>query len=79
MVKTGIITIEKLIEIMSENPKKRFGIQDGDSYSIWKLDEEYVVNSNEFISLGKATPFEGYELNAVNYLTVTNGKITYEK
>ena len=79
MVKTGIITIEKLIEIMAENPKKRFGIQDGDSYSVWKLDEEYIVNSNEFISLGKATPFEGYELNAVNYLTVTNGKITYEK
>ena len=64
---------------MVENPKKRFDIQDGDSYSIWKLDEEYVVDSREFVSMGKATPFDGYELSAVNHLTVTNGKITYEK
>ena len=79
LVKTGIITLEKLIEIMSENPKKRFGIKDNDSYSVWALEEEFVVNPEEFISMGKATPFEGYTLKAVNYLTVTNGKITYEK
>ena len=79
LVKTGIITLEKLIEIMAENPKKRFGIKDDDSYSVWALEEEYVVNPEEFISMGKATPFEGHTLKAVNYLTVTNGKITYEK
>ncbi|MBE5731572.1 MAG: dihydroorotase [Clostridiales bacterium] len=79
MVKTGIISLEKLLDLMVYNPKKRFNITDGDSYSIWKLDEEYVVNPEKFISMGKATPFEGYELSAVNYLTVVNGKITYKK
>ena len=79
MVKTGVITLEKLIDLMVYNPKKRFGIKDGDSYSVWKLNEEFVVNTKDFLSMGKATPFEGYTLNAVNYLTVTNGIITYKK
>lgn len=79
MVKTGIISLEKLLDLMVYNPKNRFGITDGDSYSVWKLDEEYLVNPDKFISMGKATPFEGYKLNAVNYLTVTNGKITHKK
>ena len=79
MVKTGVITLEKLMDLMVYNPKKRFGIKDGDSYSVWKLDEEFVVDTKDFLSMGKATPFEGYTLSAVNYLTITNGTITYKK
>ena len=79
MVKTGFISLERLLELMVYNPKKRFNVSDGDSYSVWKLDEEYVVDTSKFLSMGKATPFSGYLLSAVNYLTVTNGKITYKK
>ena len=78
LVKKGIITLEKLLELLSTNPKKRFGIKD-QGYSVWALDERFTVNPAKFLSKGKATPFEGWELFAVNYLTVREGKIIYEK
>lgn len=78
LVKTGIISLEKLIELLSTNPRKRFGLYDT-GFSVWNLDEKFIVDTKEFLSLGKATPFENYELNAVNYLTVLNGKIIYKK
>ena len=79
LVKTGVITLEKLIEIMAINPRKRFGIPFGNDFSVWKLDEEFTVDPDEFVSMGKATPFAGEKLCGVNYLTVVNGKTVYEK
>ena len=61
-VKTGIITLEKLIEIMAINPRKRFDIPFGEDYCIWDLNKEITVNPDEFLSMGKATPFEGEKL-----------------
>ena len=78
-VKTGVITMEKLIELLSTNPKKRFGIAESADYSVWKLNEKFTVNPQEFMSKGKATPFDGFEMYGVNYLTVRNGKVVYEK
>ncbi|MBQ2021003.1 MAG: dihydroorotase, partial [Peptococcaceae bacterium] len=59
LVKPGILSMERLIELMVINPRKRFDLPFGCDYSIWDLDEAYTVDPNEFISLGKATPFEG--------------------
>lgn len=80
LVKSGVITLERLEELLSVNPRKRFGIpiNDGD-FSVWALDEEFVVNPDEFLSLGKATPFEGMTLSGVNYLTCFDGKSVYKK
>ena len=67
-VETGVITLEKLIELMSINPRKRFGIGGGTDegqsadFTVVNLDEEYTINSDEFYSMGKATPFEGYKV-----------------
>ena len=79
LVKRGVITLEKLIELMAINPRKRFGIPFGNDFSIWKLDEEFTVDPDEFVSMGRATPFEGERLCGVNYLTVVDGKTVYEK
>ncbi len=79
LVKTGIITLEKLTELLSVNPRKRFGIENGGDFTVWRLDEEYVVDPEKFLSMGRATPFEGDTLSARCVLTVHDGRVAYEE
>ena len=79
LVKPGILTMERLVELLVVNPRKRFGIELGCDYSIWDLEEEYAVDPAEFVSMGKATPFEGWKVNGRCMATVCNGKIVYMK
>ena len=79
LVKTGIITLEQLLQVRVVNPRKRFGIPFGEDFSVWDLDEEFTVDPQDFLSQGKATPFEGWKLQGVNYLTVCGGKVVYQK
>ncbi len=79
LVKTGIITLEKLIQLLSENPRKRFGIPLGNDFTVWNLDKEITVDPNDFLSMGKATPFAGWKLFGECVLTVCDGKIVYRK
>ena len=79
LVKPGILTMERLVELLVINPRKRFGIELGCDYSIWDLEEEYTVDPAEFVSLGKATPFEGWKVNGRCLATVCAGKIVYKK
>ena len=79
LVKTGIISPEKLTELMCYNPRMRFGIKDEKSFSLWNLGKEITVDPNEFLSKGRATPFENKKLFGENLLTVANGKIVYKK
>ena len=72
-VKTGIISLERLIELMSTNPRKRFGIELGESYTVFDLSREITVNPEEFLSKGRATPFEGVKLFGECLLTVKDG------
>ena len=76
-VKTGILSLERLVELMSTNPRKRFGISEDDGFTVWKLDEKYKVDPKEFLSMGHATPFEGDELYAKCVMTVCGDKIAY--
>ena len=78
IVKKGIITLDKLVDLMVYNPKERFGLPIGDSFSVWKLDEEIVVDPDKFISKGKATPFAGDKLLGKCYATVVGGKVVYK-
>ena len=78
-VRTGKLTLERLVELMAINPRERFNIPIGEDYSVWRLDDEYTVNPDEFLSMGRATPFEGDTLYAQNYLTVCGGKIVYKR
>ncbi len=76
LVKTGVVSFEKLIDLLSANPRRRFGIND-DGFSVWKLDEKYVINPDDFLSAGRATPFEGESVYGKCLYTVLGGKIVY--
>ncbi|MBQ8146342.1 MAG: dihydroorotase [Clostridia bacterium] len=74
-VKTGVITLEKLIELMSVNPRKRFGIDLGNSYTVFDLGKSYKVCPDSFLSMGRATPFEGVTLYGECLMTVKDGQV----
>ena len=79
LVKTGVITMERLMELLVVNPRKRFGIPyAADDWSVWDLDREFTVDPKEFRSMGRATPFEGWKLSGVCLMTVKDGKIVYQ-
>ena len=80
LVKKNIITLEKLVELMSVNPSKRFGIvRSPESFTVFDLDKKYSVDPADFISMGKATPFEGFEVFGECKMTVCNGSIAWRK
>ncbi|MEG1404438.1 MAG: dihydroorotase [Oscillospiraceae bacterium] len=83
LVKTNIITMEQLIRLMQVNPARRFGI--GSSLKIgqpadltaFDLNTEYTIESNEFLSMGRATPFEGERVFGKCKLTMVGGEIIW--
>ena len=83
LVKTGEISLEKAIDLMSINPAKRFGldyeIKDGGqaNLAVFDLENEYVIKPEEFVSKGKSTPFGGYEVYGKCLLNINDGKIVY--
>lgn len=78
LVRMGIITLEKLVDLMTSAPRKRFKIPMNDGFTVWKLNEKYAIDSRDFLSKGSATPFEGAEVFGKCYLTVCNGKTVYK-
>ena len=79
LVEKDIISLERLIEMLSTNPRKRFGIPMGDDFTVWDLDQEYTVEPEKLLTKGKATPFAGWKLKGVCKLTVHDGKIVYKE
>ena len=77
LVKTGDISLEHLVHIMSIAPRKRFGFKQN-GWMMVDLDRAYKVDASEFMSLGKCTPFDGHMLNGLVQMTIMNGKIVYE-
>lgn len=85
LVKTGTITLEKLVEMMSVRPREIFGIDGGEikegavaNLALLDVDKEWVVNPDSFVTMGRATPFEGWKLQGENLLTIYRGEIVYE-
>ena len=79
LVKTGVLTLDRLIELLCWNPRVRFGIPLGEDWSLWDLDAEAVIDPADFLSMGRATPFEGWTVSGVCLRTVHGGKVVYEK
>lgn len=77
LVIPGVITMDKLEELMVYNPRRRFGIDLGNDYSVWDLTEEWTIEPGELLSMGKASPFTGWRVMGRNYLTVCDGKVAY--
>ena len=79
LVKEGIISLEKLIELLAVNPRKRFSIPRGADWTVWDLNAKFTVDPQNFISKGRATPFEGWQLSGQCMMTVCDGNIVYKK
>lgn len=79
LVKKNIISLKRLVELLAVNPRKRFGLEYDNSFTVWDLDKKTVINPSDFLSMGKATPFEGEEVFGECELTVCNGKTVYKK
>ena len=74
LVKTGIIPLKKLIELMAVNPRRRFGLPETGDICVYDLQSEYPIDPREFKSKGKSTPFDGMTVTGRNLLTVCGGK-----
>ena len=79
-VKTGRMSLDKLIELMSTNPRKRFGLPSAEEnmdYSLWEIGTEYTVDPADFASMGKATPFAGMKAYGRCLFNVVGGKTVW--
>lgn len=85
LVKTGIITLERLVDMMSVRPREIFGIEGGKiaegevaNLCLLDADREWIVEPDKFVTMGRATPFENWKLQGENLLTILRGEIVYE-
>lgn len=78
LVRPGVMTLERLVEMMAIAPRKRFGLPMGDDYAVMDLENPYVLDSSRFLSMGKCTPFDGWTVYGKTQMTFRNGKIVYE-
>ncbi len=77
LVKKDIISLDRLCELMCIMPRSRFGIEYDGSFSVFDLETKYKIDSSEFASLGKSTPFDGKEVYGKCVMTVIGGKIIW--
>ena len=77
LVKPGILSLNKLLELLCVNPRRRFGLPLGTDYSIWDLNAAYPIDPEDFLSKGRATPFAGRQVNGKCIATICDGKLVY--
>ena len=74
-----ITDLSGLVNLMCYNPRKRFNIPLGEEdFSVWDLDAVVEINPKDFLSMGKATPYEGKKFRGKCLLTVKDGKVVYK-
>lgn len=88
LVEQDVISLEKLVEMLYTAPRRRFGLEacslgeeltkEKPSFAIWDLDAKYNINPEEFLSKGKSTPFNGWEVKGRCMMTVSEGRIIQE-
>ena len=77
LVKEDIISMQRLLELLVYNPRKRFNIPLGCDFSIWDLKQTYFVEPEEFQSMGRATPFAGWRVWGKCLATVSDSKLVW--
>ena len=83
LVKPGMLSLEKLVELLHTNPCRRFGVPTGmtasavTDFTVFDLNASYVIDPEEFQSMGRATPFAGWTVQGRCLLTVSNGKVAW--
>lgn len=83
LVMAGIISPERMIELMAEAPRRIFtlggGLAAGEKadIAVFDLDNEFTVDPATFLSKGRSTPFEGWRLHGQTILTLVDGRTAY--
>ena len=78
LVMKKIITLDRLVELMSFKPKERFKIDTNNDFAVFDISEAYKTDPEDFLSMGRATPFAGREVFGRCLLTVHNEKVVYK-
>ncbi|MBQ7216650.1 MAG: dihydroorotase [Synergistaceae bacterium] len=87
VVREGVISLERLLEMLCVNPRKIFAlpgpqyIEDGCSadFVIIDLGRKWRVDPEKFLSMGKSTPFTGMELYGETAATYVDGRKVYDR
>lgn len=86
LVKTGKVPLGVIIEKLTSSPEKRFSLGDGilsvgkrADICVFDLKEEYKIDTSEFLSMGKSTPFEGKKVFGRSKLTIIGGKTVWQE
>ena len=77
LVKPGVLSLTELVALMSVNPRERFGITADAGFTVFDLGEEYSIDPEEFLSMGRSTPFRGVRVFGRCLATVYKGRIAY--
>jgi dihydroorotase len=78
LVKPGVLPLERLIELLTTAPRRRFGIPLGEDWSLWDLEGTWTVDPEKFATKGRATPFAGWTLQGKCLKTVCQGKTVWQ-
>ena len=76
-VRSGRMPLEKLVELMCINPRKRFGIGGDPGLTVFDLNESYAIDPADFLSMGRSTPFAGENVYGRCKITLSGGKVAY--
>ena len=84
LVKAGVLTLEQLADRMSTAPARILGLEGGAlaegavaDIMLADLNAKYVIDSKEFVSKGKNTPFNGTEVYGKVCCTIVDGDVKY--
>lgn len=77
LVRGGVISLERLVELMSTNPAKRFDIDIENDFTVFDLESIYRIDDRDFLSMGKSSPFVGMQVFGRCKLTACAGSIVY--
>ena len=77
LVKRGVITLERAVELLSVRPRERFGITSDVGFTVFDLGCEYTVDPEKFLSKGRSTPYKGARVFGKCLATVYGGRAVY--
>lgn len=78
LVLKNIISLEKLIELLSINPRRRFGIPER-GFTVFELSKPFTIEPERFRSMGRATPFAGREACGRCVMTVFENNVVFKE
>lgn len=86
LVKPGKVPLEVLLNALCVNPRRIFRLPGGEieegqpaDLTVLRLDRKHTVDPSRFRSMGRATPFEGWEVYGEIAMTICNGEIVYRR